>query len=414
MSERMEVEHFDVVVVGGGIAGSALVRSLAETELKVALLEAMPREVMLESADAAREGLKGYDVRVSALTASSERFLQAIGAWEQLDQGRALAYSQMFVWDALGTESIRFDASEVHCSALGSIVENRQMLKAIHQGLSDQDNLSLFWGEPVTCIEQESASDQASRSVIQLEHRQLTADLLVAADGANSKMRSILGFETREWDYGQHAIVASVRTEHPHQNTAWQRFSEEGPLAFLPLADQAGHGRYSSIVWSLDSDLAQIHRAMSDQDFALALERGIESRLGRIEELSQRQIFPLRQRHALKYVKGNAVLVADAAHTIHPLAGQGLNLGLKDVAVLSSTLRQAAEQKLPCNSPLLLKRYQRKRQTDNLAMMAAMEGFKRLFGARDPAIRALRNVGLGWVNRQSLLKKAVIRQAMGI
>lgn len=413
MADGAVAEHFDIVIVGAGIAGSALAGSLTDASLRIALLEALPRERLLGDEKNDTEGVQHYDARVSALTESSRNFLQAIGVWDCLDPNDYLDYAHMHVWDALGTASIDFDASEVHQPALGTIIENRKLLRAAHGALSDQENLSMFWAEAPSKMEQQ-ASSGVPQTLIHTQNHRFSADLVIAADGANSKMRTMLGFESREWDYGQHAIVATVRTERSHQQTAWQRFSEDGPLAFLPLADDAETGHYCSIVWSIESDLAQKLFGLSDEAFARELERAFESRLGRIEAVSARQMFPLRQRHALDYVKENAVLVGDAAHTIHPLAGQGLNLGLKDVALLSTILQEAAGQHLSCSHPLLLRRYQRARKTENLAVMATMEGFHRFFGASDPGVRALRNFGLSWVNKQSLLKKAMIRQAIGV
>jgi 2-octaprenylphenol hydroxylase len=205
-----------------------------------------------------------------------------------------------------------------------------------------------------------------------------------------------------------------VETEKKHDMTALQRFSESGPLAFLPLADEQAGQRFCSIVWSQETSRARYLMGLDDVAFLAELEQSIEARLGRLVSVSARHAIPLRQRHAKGYVKPGLVLVGDAAHTIHPLAGQGVNLGFKDVKVLSDLLKMAEARNLDVNDALLLKRYQRQRQGDNLLMMAAMEGFKRLFAQPDPLVRWLRNTGMEWVNGQRFLKNQLARHAMGL
>jgi len=199
-----------------------------------------------------------------------------------------------------------------------------------------------------------------------------------------------------------------------HGNTARQRFSENGPIAFLPLQDAASSEHFCSIVWSQKIAQAEKLIALSDEEFSAKLGDEIEGVLGKVEQCSKRFSFPLKQRHAKSYVKPGLVLIGDAAHTIHPLAGQGVNLGFKDVAVLSEMMHIADKNDFDVNQPLLLDRYQRQRQGDNLLMMSAMEGFKRLFEQSDPVVRLLRNVGLNWVDKQSFIKNQIAKHAMGL
>lgn len=264
--------------------------------------------------------------------------------------------------------------------------------------------------------------DSGSVQELDLEDgRHLSAQLIVAADGGNSEVRRLAGFETRKWSYHQQAIVATVRTTLPHSHIARQRFLPHGPLAFLPLSDN-GHtvatgddcSCYSSIVWSADTDKAKELMSLDDQAFSRQLTRAFEAQMGSIEAVSKRYSFPLRQSHAVDYVKPGIVLIGDAAHVIHPLAGQGVNLGLQDVRVLSEELLRAYESSADLGGELSLRRYQRRRKADNLAMMAAMEGFKRLFGSRSLPLIWLRNAGMRQLNKLEPVKHHIVRQAMGL
>ena len=241
----------------------------------------------------------------------------------------------------------------------------------------------------------------------------LSTALLVAADGGNSAIRQHFEFATREWDYGHSAIVTTVQSEAVHKQTAWQRFMPSGPLALLPL-DREGDQHYCSLVWSQDSVEAERLMAMDDEDFCAELSRASENCIGKVIAVDKRFAIPLRQRHATDYISQRVALLGDAAHTIHPLAGQGVNLGFADVAALVETLSAQAKRGNDLGSLLTLSQYQRQRKPENLAVMAAMEGFKRLFGADNIALRLLRNIGLAKVNRLHPLKNKIIRQVMGL
>jgi 2-octaprenylphenol hydroxylase len=241
----------------------------------------------------------------------------------------------------------------------------------------------------------------------------LQASLVVAADGAESKVRGMMGFHTREWDYHHRAIVATVQVERPHRETAWQRFLPSGPLAFLPLPGAPGQ-HCCSIVWSLRDELVDPLLALDDTAFCAALTQAFEGRLGDVLASSPRYAFPLRQRHAVDYVQSGVALVADAAHTIHPLAGQGINLGLQDVAVLAEEILGGWQRGTAPGQLELLRRYQRRRKGENLLMMTAMEGFKRLFEQQSLPVRWLRNAGMRGVGQLGPLKQQLIRRAMGL
>ena len=244
--------------------------------------------------------------------------------------------------------------------------------------------------------------------------RVLAADLVVAADGAHSRLRHWVGLATREWDYDQQAIVCTVRTAQSHRFTAWQRFSPSGPLAFLPLLSESGDEHFCSIVWSQDTEEARRLMALDEAAFASELERAIERELGAVELVSRRFAFPLRQRHAKDYVAPGFALVGDAAHTIHPLAGQGANLGYSDVRALLDELSRARKAGLGAADELMLARYQRRRKGENLTMMAAMEGFKQLFARDELPLRWVRNTGLRWLNQLGPVKNRIAAEAMGL
>jgi 2-octaprenylphenol hydroxylase len=259
-----------------------------------------------------------------------------------------------------------------------------------------------------------AAKGEAAYSLALEDGSTMQASLLVAADGALSIIRTLAGFETREWDYNHKAIVATVECEQPHQQTAWQRFLPQGPLALLPLADVNGGKQYCSIVWSAEPDYADELLALDDAGFRAALGQAFEHRLGGINAVSKRFSFPLRQRHAKQYFKAGLVLVGDAAHSIHPLAGQGINLGLQDVQVLAEEIKRGVKRGLLLSDEAILQRYQRRRMADNLTMMAAMDGFKRLFEREELPVRWLRNEGMRLLAKIPGVKNTIIRQAMGL
>lgn len=402
-----EPRHFDVAIIGAGIAGASLALALSGEGLSIALVEA-------QSLDAPElpvtYGVHNFDPRVSALTPRSRAFLEKLGAWDAIAAYRYCPYRHMTVWDAEGTGQIEFDRAEVNAPELGHIVENRAIVSALLARVSVAADINLL--SPVSL--QSCARLESSRMLLELdEGGALEADLLVAADGALSRVREMMAFHSREWDYGHRAIVATVQVAHAHEETAWQRFLPTGPLALLPLPGEDGH-HYCSVVWSLQEQLVDDVLALEDQGFCTELERACEGRLGTVLESSRRIAFPLRQRHAVDYVQAGVALVGDAAHTIHPLAGQGINLGLQDVAVLAEELVAGHHRGISPGQLQLLRRYQRRRKGENLMMMSAMDGFKRLFEQQSLPLRWLRNAGMRTVDQMQPLKQQLMRHAMGL
>lgn len=397
-------DPFDIVIVGGGMAGCALACALTDTQYQIAIIEnQMPA---LFSKD------NFFDARVVALSMASRQFLQSMQVWDLIAAQRVSAFDRMQVWDAEGTAQVHFDASDVRQSALGYIVENNLIVAALRERLQQQNNVQWFCPDAVVNLSDQSGEQHATLTLN--SGREVQGRLIVAADGAQSLLRQLSGINMVEWDYGHSAVVATVRTEKPHGGVARQRFMTEGPLAFLPLHDNEGGEQWCSVVWSMSPELAQPLLAMPEQEFAAQLARHFEYALGNIVEVRGRFAFPLRQRHAQTYQRGRVVLIGDAAHTIHPLAGQGVNLGFMDVRVLAEELQRAQEKNISPADTRILKRYQRRRRGANLTMTATMELFKQLFAQRSLSVRWLRNTGMKGVEHLPLLKKQIMQHAMGV
>ncbi|WP_175652822.1 2-octaprenyl-3-methyl-6-methoxy-1,4-benzoquinol hydroxylase [Pseudomonas sp. Marseille-P9899] len=392
----------DLLIVGAGMVGSALALALQHSGLEILLLDGSSLSVPRFD-DAAP-----FEPRVSALSAASQRILDRLGAWQGISERRASPYSDMQVWDGSGTGQIHFSAASVHADVLGHIVENRVVQDGLLERLHDSE-IGLLANARLERMRR--SGDEWLLTLA--DGRNLRAPLVIAADGANSAVRRLTGCETREWDYLHHAIVTSVRCAEPHQNTAWQRFTDEGPLAFLPL-QRDGKQDWCSIVWSTTPERAEKLMALPDEAFCAELERAFEGRLGAVLHADPRVCVPLRQRHAKRYVAEGLALIGDAAHTIHPLAGQGVNLGFLDAAVLAEELLKAYERGERLADVKVLSRFERRRMPHNLALMAAMEGFERLFQADPLPLRWLRNSGLKWVEQMPEAKALFVRQALGL
>ncbi len=392
----------DVVIVGAGMVGSALALALRDSGLEILLVDGSPLSVRPFDASAP------FEARVSALSIASQRILERLGAWQGIQARRATPYGQMYVWDGSGTGRLHFSAASVHAETLGHIVENRVVQDALLDCLHDAD-IGLLANARLE--QMRHSGDDWLLSLA--DGRSLRTPLVVAADGAHSAVRRLAGCETREWDYLHHAIVTSVRCTEPHRDTAWQRFTDEGPLAFLPL-DRGDGQHWCSIVWSITPLEAERMMALDDSAFCQALGRAFEGRLGEVLAADPRLCVPLRQRHAKRYVQGGLALIGDAAHTIHPLAGQGVNLGFLDAAVLAEELMHGLQRGERLADERVLSRYERRRMPHNLALMAAMEGFERLFQADPLPLRWLRNSGLKWVEQLPEAKAAFVRQALGL
>lgn len=389
----------DVVIVGAGLVGSlaALLLTREAPELAITVIE--PTPVSPLAADAP------FDLRVSALTPATLALLARAGVDEALASVRQCRYTQMHVWDGDGTGQVHFTAREASLPFLGSLIENRQVQAVLTEALHRQPGIR--W-----CCPQQVTGLLALRHGWRLtlaDGESLVTPLVIAADGAQSPLRHLAGITTHDRDYGQHGLVCTVRTARPHDDTARQRFLARGPLAFLPLADP----HQCSIVWTLPSAEAQALQAAPEATFLPALAQAIEHRLGDITAVGPRASYPLVARHAERYTLPGLALIGDAAHSIHPLAGQGVNLGFADAAALADALLAARRAGLPLAHPSALARYARRRRGENALMLHAMTGFERLFASQDPHVTVLRNAGLRLVDRVGALRQAFIRQAAG-
>lgn len=400
----------DVIVVGAGMVGLAFATALASSGVKIVILEQREGEISGFGQFVHDQQNKGYDPRVSALTCASQQILDSVGAWQIMQTYRVSPYTDMDVWDGEGTGHIHFSSRDLHEPSLGHIVENRVTLAGLYEAMQQHDNIQLITGAGVKAL---SWPENGVRTVTLTDGHEITASLVVASDGALSKTRQMAGIPMWEWDYGHHAIVTTVKTERPHLKTAWQRFTEDGPLALLPLSSDEGDC-YCSIVWSTSPAHAKQLMELDTEAFNVALSQAFESRLGTVLWSDERFVFPLRQRHAKHYIQESFVAIGDAAHTIHPLAGQGVNLGLLDAAQLAETLLSAIQRGEALGDEQVLRMYQRIRRSENIQMSAAMEGFKQLFNSRQPVLQLARNMGMSLIDKIAPVKNHIVQQAMGL
>lgn len=391
------MSDYDMVIAGGGMVGAALACALGGSELRIAVLEGVPPPAWQPDSE--------MDVRVSAITRASQRIFAAIGVWEAIESSRVSPFREMEVWDAGGPGRIHFDSADIGESLLGWIIENRVIQTALWERMKTLTHVDLLCPASL-----DSADFEGPGIRLRLEDgRELATRLLVGADGANSRVRQLANIAAGGWGYGQTSVVATVGTELPHRETAWQRFLPTGPLAFLPLCDAR-----SSIVWTTTPEQAEHLLTLDDELFGWELAEAFGWRLGRITQAGPRGGFPLRLQHAHAYVRPGIALIGDAAHVVHPLAGQGVNLGLLDAAALAEVLLDARVRGQDPASFKALRRYERWRKGDNLLMLGVLDGFKRLFGTDLAPVRWLRNIGLNLTDTATPVKNLIAHRAMGL
>ena len=385
--------NVDVAIVGGGPVGGSLARALAPTGLSVALVE--PR------APRPLPGA-GFDQRVYALNGHSRHFLERCGVWHGLSPERVAPVLEMRVFGD-DASRIEFSAYRSGVPELASIVEEANLQQALQSSLSTQANLTLLTGIECTSAHWNDALATLSLS----DGRQIEARLVVAADGAESALRSAAGIATQIRGYAQTGVVANFQIGRAHRDIAYQWFSTQGVLALLPLP-----GNYASMVWSAPEALGQVLLAAEAQQLARMVEQASSSTLGELRAVSAAAGFPLRRMRAMRLIGPRLALIGDTAHNIHPLAGQGLNLGFGDAQALAAVLA-ARGLESDCGAVSLLRRFERSRREDLLAMEAVTDGLHVLFGSNLPGVKRLRNTGLRLANRFSPLKRLLVKRAWG-
>lgn len=401
------VKDYDIAIVGGGMVGATLACALADSGLQILMLD--------ERAPLPYSDDQPHDLRVSALSSASQTLLHNIGVWSGVEQRRLCPYRRMRVWETRGRGDTLFDAADIDRTELGHIVENRILQLALWQRIERCDNIDIHCPGVIETLDYRG--DGTASQLCCKDGFSARCRLLVAADGGQSWLRQQVGIGVHGWSYSQQALVAYVQTDYQQQDITWQRFVPSGPQAFLPLSsrsnDSPGKG-YGSVVWY--NTPAEVKRlsALSDETFLEQLKMTFPSELGPIDAVLGRASFPLRSQYSLHYVKPGVALIGDAAHMIHPLAGQGVNIGLLDAAELAEQIQDAITAGEDWSAIAVLLRYQQSRQQHNRLMMASMDLLCRAFSNDNAPLKLLRNLGLGLAQRVTPARKEAMKFAMGL
>ena len=395
------------------MVGLLMACALGDTPLQVAVIDRRGEPPRLGD---------DFDLRVSAITLASRAIFESVGAWQDMERRRIAPFREMRVWEGdierfgnaphlhansvSGSGSLHFDSAEIGEPCLGYIIENGVIVTALLERLNTFTNVHYIAPAEVFEIEAHNEDIRVSLG----DQRTLAARLVIGAEGADSHVRRSAGIDTWGYGFNQQGIVATVTTRKPHWDTAWQVFLPSGPLALLPLPDP----QCCSMVWSVDSPRAQVLMGLGDREFIGELHTAFGNALGDIRLLSSRLAFPLALSHAQAYVAPRIALIGDAAHVVHPLAGQGVNLGFLDAAALSEVLLDAYGRKRDIGSLRVLRRFERWRKGGNLTMLAVTGGFKELFGSTLPGVKTARNIGLNLTDAVTPVKNLIMNKASGL
>lgn len=399
------MKKYDVLIIGGGMVGLTLALAIRKlTTLTVAIADTSTITELSHEPE----------VRVSAINGASQAIFENLGVWQDISQTRAQAYHHMHIWDKSGYGTLTFDDQQISQSQLGFIIENKVIRNQLWQQAEQDVGISFYTQEKINNIA--TSDNDVFVSFEQQnghQHMPIMAKMVVGADGANSWLRQQLEIPMTFRDYDHHAIVATVECSQGHQNTAWQVFLPTGPLAFLPLQASDGNAQLASIVWSTSPEDANRILSLTPEEFNKEITAAADGKLGVISLHSERYQYPLTMRLAQQFIKERAVLIGDAAHTIHPLAGQGVNLGLKDAAALAESLAEQVSNQGLVVDVQQLKAFERWRKSDATDMIATMEAIKQAFTPQQKATQVLRGLGMNLLNSMPPLKQHMIKQALG-
>jgi len=400
LSLMVIMKNFDCVIVGGGMVGAASALSLAQLGLTVAIVEQnIPTKYSPE---------QDFDFRVSAISLASENLLAQLGAWRQIEAWRHCPYQRLGVWEHDFTHT-EFNAQDIGQSHLGHIVENRLLQLSLWQEIEQHSNVTLY--TPNTLQEIHQKIDQVELTLLSQE--KISAKLLIAADGAHSKVRQLVGIGVTGWDYQQSAMLINVETQALQENITWQQFFETGPVAMLPLPGKSQLGGNASLVWYHHRDEIKRLSSLKNTQLEKEIITAFPKRLGKIKVIDK-AAFPLTRRHANQYQKNRVLLLGDAAHSINPMAGQGVNLGFKDVKVLSSVIASAISTGECWHEQQVLTQYEKLRRKDNLLMMSTMDALYGVFSHPSLLVKAVRSAGLIIANKVPYLKNKALAYACGV
>ena len=390
---------FDCAIVGGGMIGAACALSLAQQGLSVALIE--------QHSPADFNSEQPYDLRVSAISLASEHLLAQLNVWELLSKERICPYKRLGVWeiDNIYTE---FNSADIHQSHLGHIIENRLLQGSLWQEIDKQSNIKLFCPEKIISLEE--SNDEVK---VELSTQTICVKLLIGADGANSKVRALANIGITGWDYQHSAMLINIKSSIPQQDITWQKYLPTGPVAFLPLQSLNPEESLGSLVWYHQKDEIKRLSQLSNETLTQEIRKTFPEVIGDIKVLNK-GAFPLTRRHANQYVNSRILLIGDAAHTINPMAGQGVNLGFKDVKALERVIATAIGNGEKWDSSKTLKEYERVRRKDNLMMMSGMDMLYHGFNHPSPLIKGIRSLAFLTVNKLPLLKNKALAYACGI
>ena len=388
---------FEVVVIGAGVVGSSLALSLAKEGVDVCLIDKGTPEIKEDIS-------KG---RTAALNLASQNILEKLGVKRGIEN-YLTPFKNIYVWDSEGTSSLEFSSDEIGQPKLGDVVTNNAILSSIFLLLPNHKNLRFLSGDRLKTLDPQ----EESIKVCTEGGENISCKLVVGADGGLSSVRELSSINIRTWSYDQKALIANLKAEKSHSNTAYQVFTKNGPIALLPM--QKDDDESLSLVWSADTDHAEKLLGLDTPSFLNELERKTESVLGKLSLDGKMSSYPLHQLHAKDYYAQRVVLIGDAAHSMHPLAGQGLNLGLGDVEELASRILRSRRHGEDVGNDKMLSDYSKARKSINLRMMGFMEVFKKGFGSTNPWVRLGRNMAFGATQKAPELRKRFIKEAAGI